>query len=440
MLTMEIIMSAVASRRNPARERNAELGVTLVMIAGALVVILAAAGLSIDLGALYVERSEAQRAADAGALAGAQVFATSGCTLTATCLSPGVQSTATTRATAVAQQNLILGQTPTVPTPTFAPGGGSSTDPLITVTAQAPAKTFFLPLSAGATISATATAEAYNPSGSTSGPVICSSCLKPFFVPNCDPNHASPVNTNCPAGTGLNGGQPAAFFSNNTIANGNAIVGQTWQLHLQTSGNVQVVPSQWLEVDFSLTPPSCSGSGGSQSATVWQQDVTQCATNIITCGTQLCTLNGFKVGPNDKAVCQMITYGGSGCNAQGGSAVDSVSCSNGGCTMTAGSGNPFYPQGTTPIPQSSALVAAPVYDGTMQSGGGVVTVVGYMQLFIQDIQHKGNFDNIDAVIVSAATCGNMSGPGCNTTGGGSGSGGTASGGGATLIPVRLVHP
>jgi Putative Flp pilus-assembly TadE/G-like len=439
MYTMKTRMRPIGTRRKAAKERNGERGVTLVMIAGALVVILAAAGLAIDLSALYVERSEAQRAADAGALAGAQIFATSGCTLNATCLSPGVQSMATTRATAVAQQNLILGQTPTVPTPAFTTGGGSSTDPLITVTAQAPAKTFFLPLSAGATISATATAEAYNPSGSTSGPVICSSCLKPFFVPNCDPNHASPVNTKCPAGTGLNGGTPAAFFSSNTIANGNAIVGQTWQLHLQTSGNVQVVPSQWLEVDFSLTPPSCNGSGGSQSATVWQRDVTQCATNQITCGTQLCTLNGFKVGPNDKAVCQMITYGGTGCNAQGGSAVDSVSCSNGVCTMTAGSGNPFAAVGQT-ITQSSALVGAPVYDGTMQSGGGVVVVVGYMQLFILDIQHKGNFDNIDAVIVSAATCGNMSGPGCSTTGGGSGTGGTASGGGATLIPVRLVHP
>jgi hypothetical protein len=107
--------------------------------------------------------------------------------------------------------------------------------------------------------------------------------------------------------------------------------------------------------------------------------------------------------------------------------------------MAAGTGNPFAANGNQ-ITRSSALVSVPVYDGTMQTGGGVVTVVGYMQLFIQSIQHTGQDDIINAVIVSATTCGNMGGPGCSTTGGGSGSGGTVSGGGLSLIPVRLVHP
>jgi putative Flp pilus-assembly TadE/G-like protein len=433
MDTMKTKIRHIQTPRNSAKERNAERGATLVMIAGGLALIVAAAALAIDLGSLYLQRSEAQRAADAGALAGAQVWANDSCALAANCLSAAVESAVTARATQVAQQNLIFGQTPTIPTPTFAAGGGSQTDPLVTVTAQAPAKTFFLPLSSGATISATATAEAYSPN-TTSGPVICDSCLKPFFVPNCDPNHLSPLNSNCPTPAGM-------FFNNGTIANGTSILGEAWQLHLQTAGGVQqMVPSQWLEVDFSLTPPNCSANGGSQSATVWQQDVTQCSTKTITCGTQLCTMNGNKVGPNNQAVCQMIRYGGSGCNANGGTAVDSVSCSNGACTMTAGSGNPFATSGQT-ITQSSALVAVPVYDGTMQSGGGTVTVVGYMQLFIQDIQHQGQFDNIDAVIVSATTCGNLSGGGaCSDPGGGSGTSGTASGGGATLVPVRLVHP
>jgi putative Flp pilus-assembly TadE/G-like protein len=424
---MKTIMSAIASRRKMARKWNAERGATLVMIAGALAVILTAAALSIDLGALYVQRSEAQRAADAGALAGAQVFATSGCTLNASCLSGTVELAATAQATQVAQQNLVLGQTPTIPAPTFSAGGGSQTDPLITVTATAPAKTFFLPLSAGATISAKATAEAYNPSGSTTGPKICASCLKPFFVPNCDPIHLNVINPNCPTTAG-------AFFSNGNIVNGNSIVGNSWQLHLQTSGNQQAVPSQWLEVAFDETAPGCSGG---QGATAWAKGVTQCPTNQITCGTQLCTLNGFKVGPNNQAVGDLISYGNGKPN--GTNATDSVSCSNGVCTMRAGSRNPFAANGQT-ITQSGSLVSVPVYDGTMQSGGGVVSVVGYMQLFIKDIQHQGQFDNIDVVIVSATTCGNMSGAGsCGSTGGGSGTGGTASGGGATLIPVRLVQ-
>ena len=436
---MKTTMKLTETRRNAARERNAERGVTLVMVAGGMALIVIAAALAIDLGTLYLERSEAQRAADAGALAGAQVFATSGCTLDASCLSATVKAAATANATQLAQQNLIFGQTPTIPAPTFTAGGGKQTDPLITVTAQAPAKTFFLPLSSGATVSATATAEAYNPSGSTSGPTICTSCLKPFFVPNCDPFHTSPVNpAPCP-GTGTTGQPPAKFFSNGSLPNGNDIVGRTWPLHMPTGGGtVSTVPSQWLEVDFSLTPPSCNGSGGSQSKTVWAQGVTQCSTTQITCGTVLCTLNGNAVGPNNSAVGDLISYGHG--KANGTNATDSISCTSSGCTMTAGAGNPFSAQGQ-PITTSGSLVSVPVYDGVLQSGGGQVVVVGYMQLFILDIKHQGQSDDIDAVIVSATTCGNLSGPGCSTTGGGgSGTGGTASGGGANLIPVRLVHP
>jgi len=409
------------------KARNPEQGATLVLVALSLALILAAAALSIDLAALYVQRSEAQRAADSGALAGAMVF-TQGCSLDASCLTSPVEATATAQATQAVQQNLVFGQTPTISSTAFTAGGGTTTDPLITVTVQAPAHTFFLPLSAGAAISAKATAEAYNPAGANV--TFCASCLKPFFVPNCDPNHLATLNPNCPTPAGY-------FFQGNTVANGNSIVGEAWQLHLQTSGNQQAIPSQWLEVAFDVTAPSCSGGQGSTS---WAQSVTQCATNQITCGTQLCTLNGFKVGPNDKAVCNLIAYGGKGCNASGGSAVDSISCSSGSCTITAGSGNPFAQSGAT-ITQSSALVSVPVYDGTMQPGGGVVSVVGYMQLFIEDIQHQGNFDNIDAVIVGATTCGNTSGGNtCSGAGGGNNAGGgVISGGGGSLIPVRLVQ-
>jgi len=435
---MQKKMSAFISQRRATKERNAELGATLIMIAFALAMILGVAALATDLGSLYLQKSEAQRAADAGALAGAQVFATSGCTLDSSCLSAAVKATATTQATQVAQQNLVLGQTPTIPAPVFTTGGGSSYDPLISVTATALAKTFFLPIAAGAQISATATAEAYNPSGSgtTSGPTYCNSCLKPFFVPNCDPNHASPVNTLCPAGTGQGGGTPAAFFNTNgTLANGTDIVGHTWQLHFQhVLNNGSYVPSQWLEVAFDSPAPSCPGG---QTASGWAQSVTQCSSKVITCGTQLCTKNGNVVGPNNQAVGNLISYGNGRPN--GTSATDSISCSSGVCTMTAGTGNPFAANGNQ-ITRSSALVSVPVYDGTMQTGGGVVTVVGYMQLFIQSIQHTGQDDIINAVIVSATTCGNMGGPGCSTTGGGSGSGGTVSGGGLSLIPVRLVHP
>src|SRR6185437_15309114 len=62
------------------RNRKDERGVTMMVVAFTLVAILAMAALSIDVAELYVSRGEAQRAADAAALAGAKMFVTSGVT------------------------------------------------------------------------------------------------------------------------------------------------------------------------------------------------------------------------------------------------------------------------------------------------------------------------------------------------------------------------
>jgi hypothetical protein len=51
-----------------------ERGATLVVVAACLVALLGAAAIAVDLGMLYDARTEAQRAADAGALAGASTF------------------------------------------------------------------------------------------------------------------------------------------------------------------------------------------------------------------------------------------------------------------------------------------------------------------------------------------------------------------------------
>ena len=55
-----------------SRNRNGERGVTIVLVALAMVTILAMAALSIDVVTLYVARSEAQRAADAAAACSSQ--------------------------------------------------------------------------------------------------------------------------------------------------------------------------------------------------------------------------------------------------------------------------------------------------------------------------------------------------------------------------------
>src|SRR5579864_1481716 len=102
--------------------RSGERGVTMALVAISMVAIIAMAAWSIDLVTLYLARQEAQRAADAGALAAARVISVSGITGTAdpdtdptywsnVC---GTDGAATHAALAVAGQNSISGAIGTV--------------------------------------------------------------------------------------------------------------------------------------------------------------------------------------------------------------------------------------------------------------------------------------------------------------------------------------
>jgi Tfp pilus assembly protein PilE len=411
----------------PNEFRKAQRGVTLVVVALALVVIALLAGLAIDMVALYVARSEAQRAADAGALAGAEQFVNSGFT-SGGITQAAVTTLATNAATAMAEQNKMAGQTLTatnitVPPPDFSRPG----NPLITVQVSKPVPTFFMNIIGlnNMTVATSATAEAYSP-GKTAGtgPTVCAQCLKPFLMPNCDPNHLAPANPSC---TGDANGNKGGYFVNpdGSLANPgnypNGVVGEQWTLHTQQ------VPSHWYEVTLD--------GAQNKSPNGWQKQVTQCDADMISCGSTLTLLNGKGVGPNDEAVSCLITYG-NGCTHQSATSTDTVTVNPGGdppYTITAGAGNPFVPAGST-IQQSASIVTVPLYDGSdVNSGTATVTVVGYMQVFLQGISHKGNDDTITATILNVSSCGK---------GGSCAAGsGTVTGGGQTFIPVRLVqHP
>jgi len=413
--------------------RNRQRGSALFTVAVALIAFIGLMGLAIDLVSLYLGKSEAQRAADAAALAGATVFVTSGCTSnSAGC--GAAQTAATTQAVTVGKLNLVGGGAPTIPNGNVSFDLSHPGDPLLTVVVNATMPTYFMKLFGvnTANVSSTATAEAYNPSGSANGPTFCVSCLKPFLVPNCDPSHAAPANPACAGGA--NGNAGGAFIkADGTIANPgvapNGIIGQSWTLHTNQT------PSHWYEVAF-----DCSQSGSN-----FQKDVQTCNNSAFNCGSSLCVLDGKKVGPNNHAVCSLIGYTNS--NSQNCDSVDSIAINPANTpplTITAGPGNPFFASGAT-ITQSASVVTVPVFDGAaVNPGGATVTIVGYLQLFIQSIHHGGGGgggqdDFITATIMNASSCGHGGGS-CGTGGSGQGSGGAVSGGGSGFIPVRLVHP
>jgi uncharacterized membrane protein len=164
-----------------------------------LFVVGAMAALSIDVVTLYTARSEAQLAADGAALAAARVLANSGATSdqTGTLLTAATSATgpAKTVAVQVATQNLV-GGTPLTATSvnvTFGQIVAPWTNPTVTVTVQASLPTFFARIwgTTQVAISASATAEAYNPTpaaAATSGTPVAPLCVKPWLLPNMDPS------------------------------------------------------------------------------------------------------------------------------------------------------------------------------------------------------------------------------------------------------------
>src|ERR1700692_818357 len=113
------MLSPLIQRPRPrATHRSHERGVTLALVAVSIFSIIAMAALSIDVGTLYQASAEAQRSADAAALAAARMISISGITGTATPATDttswqqicgGASSVAPATAVAVAQQNTIGG-------------------------------------------------------------------------------------------------------------------------------------------------------------------------------------------------------------------------------------------------------------------------------------------------------------------------------------------
>src|SRR5256885_8953459 len=163
--------------QSPSKER----GSTLLLAAFALVILLGMGALAIDVATLYVARTEAQGAADAAALAGAKVFVDAGCSNAGTC--DGFKPQARTQAKAVGDANEVFGQLANIADTDVAFPASDTRDPVIQVTIRRAVPTFlagalqrFLGSSGSSSnIVAKATAEAFNPSGSSAQ--FSSACL-----------------------------------------------------------------------------------------------------------------------------------------------------------------------------------------------------------------------------------------------------------------------
>src|SRR5260370_7223903 len=120
---------AIRRFRRPFCRR--ERGVTMVLVALAMIAIIGMAALSMDIITLYLAGEEAQRSADAAALAAARVISMSGMTgdpnnpSTWKAICGGSSSPATQAATAVGMESAVGGTVADIPKVTYSAPGGS---------------------------------------------------------------------------------------------------------------------------------------------------------------------------------------------------------------------------------------------------------------------------------------------------------------------------
>lgn len=503
-------MKPPAIRRSSIDGRSRERGVTMVLVAIAMVAIIAMAALSIDVVTLYLAKVEAQRSADAAALAGARIIALSGLTgapgnqagAWASICGAGPTSPSTQAAKAVAIQGTIGSVAPTVIV-TYSAGGTSGADcstlpaafgvnPMVTVTVtRAGLPTFFSRIwgNTGNSVSATATAEAYNASNSgnvgnaVTGTItpVTPRCVKPWMVPNRDPNNPGKDGSgvwcdnvdagapnSCNTFVNVNDGSITnpGISLNGTETNG--VIGERFWLtqdcrhagstcvlrpslsgsptpqanyypntgvrsFIQQPPNLQYLPGEAP----AATPhaiPSCSvGSayeeavGGCDESTVYQCGV-PIAGNPNPNKIDLAVNPGQGTNDNENAITCLIHEGDATDTQPDGQ--DTLDYTAYPFKVLAGGSNPLLGS-ANPVTSSPSVVSLPIYDSAAVtvngSGTTDVTIVGFLQVFINSVDQWGN---VDVTVLNVAGCSNGGGP--------DPVGNPVKG--SSPVPVRLVTP
>jgi Flp pilus assembly protein TadG len=446
-------------RRTKPVPRNNERGITMILVAVALLSMLAMVALAIDVITLYSARSETQRAADSAALAAAKMLVDSGVTADPTngALQTAAQTVATKAAKDIATQSSIAGrpvQNADV-TVTFPNSGAPSfgINPTVSVSVlNANLPTFFSRIwnRATLTVRASATAEGFNPSNSSSisggtGIPVVARCVKPFLLPNCDPKHPG---AGC-GGTGATFFDPATGAITNPGQAPTGIIGEELDLSSNcglvspcTLGPPLAGPASALlyyPAALPATTNACPSSCG--GGTSFEENIECCNPSQISCGTTATSPVVHTLGVDTT----VFPEGG------GGPAQSGVEClihqrpGNGQDILNdntfpglsyplkieVGNNHPLAGSATVAandlVTSSDSLVTVPVYDGVGGVPVGNVNVIGFLQLFITQAFPGGGAKKageFQAIVVNVSGCG-------------SSASGTPVAGNA--VPVRLIH-
>jgi Flp pilus assembly protein TadG len=456
---------------------HGERGQTILIVAVSMLVLLAMAALAVDVANLYIDRRQAQQAADAAALAGAKSVVSSGYT-SLRVTSTTARTIATNAATAAAQQFTIRGTAVqfsdvAVAFPQFTP-----TNPVVSVVlTKTNLPTYFARIWGvkGTSVRATASAEAYNPSG---GPLpIQVAGVKPWLLANCDPTvgNTAPTNTNCHDPS--NPTQQFGYFvdpADGHIENSGSFIDKSITLNLSSGGQLtECSPSpsntppnscpppspgpspimDFYPLDIPQNPPTPSCAGAAQAGCgnphgIYYDGIACFNPTTFSCGQSVngpsdsvwidSRINTGSLKPRTDQATQCLIH------ASGTASAPPPDCSGGpyeqDCFTISGSPILISPGTNNPNPalasaqyisRSESVVTVALFDGHDLCPGGNctqianATIVGFLQLGIQSNLGGGN---LQAVILNASGCN----PGASSTPVG-GLGNTSP------VPVRLIQ-
>jgi len=434
--------------------RRAEHGVIITLVAVFMLFVIGAmAALSIDVVTLYTARSEAQLAADAGALAGARALANSGMTSDTTGGSiPQAEIWAQAIATQVAGNNLVGGRnlnsgSAAACTSGFPAGQeicvsfndtatSFQTDPQVTVRVQrTDLPTFFARIwgSTQIKVAAVATAEAYNPSGVTTAgkSPVAPTCVKPWLLPNIHPNSGA-VNarifdpaTGAILDTNLLGYQTQGFGPSKRLQ---AACSPDCSSGLPAASSYHYYPGDPATTFPPPTQqlPNCSPAISS----AYQESVAGCIQTPISCNSTAnidMTSNPTRNGETLNAVdCLTHTQNGKG------DRYDNAGGQGPPFQFIAGDDNPVAGAAGQVVIVSDSIVTVPVFDiANGATPSQQVTVIGFLQLFLNPAGTETP-PNATAPGSTRSKVINLVGCGLNATGQ------PILGNGASPVAVRLI--
>ena len=412
--------------------RKGERGVVILLVAVFLLFVVGAmAALAIDVVTFYTARSEAQLAADGAALAAARVIANSGMTSNPAdiALVANVETLARTVATQVATHNKVGGRNlidnGNEITITIQPSAtAGSANPQVTVRiSRTDLPTFFARIwgRTQVAVSASATAEAYNPSGlnvaSGQAPPVAPVCVKPWVLPNIDPRNGNQIfdkTTGAIQNPPLLG-DPTVPFDANCDSTCNPLPPSP-------------PPSAWKFYagdQLSFPAPTQSLPTCNVALDDYQTSIAGCVQTPISCNdTVHLDLNpdlNRKTQTAHAVNCLTHTL------ADKGDRIDTASGPNPPFQFIGGLANPVAGAQGANILVSDSLVTIPVYDSSAPLNTSV-QVIGFVQLFLNPDGTKAppGTGPIDTRVVNLVGCG------ANATGQ------AVLGNGASAVPVRLV--